>query len=86
MNSSSSARQRGMSPPAPQRGEMSLRARGKNWGTQPNSPLWGVRGAFTEADFQDYFYDDGGLLAARNLFGRETLPVLLDELNETLVV
>ena len=58
----------------------------RSGGTQPNSPLWGVRGAFTESDFQDYFYDDGGLLAARNLFGRKTLPGLLDELNEALVV
>ncbi|MCB0165996.1 MAG: DEAD/DEAH box helicase family protein [Anaerolineae bacterium] len=46
----------------------------------------GLNLAFTEADFQDYFYDEGGLLAARSLFGREALPELLAELNEALVV
>jgi type I restriction enzyme R subunit len=46
----------------------------------------GLNLAFGEADFQDYFYDEGGLLAARALFGRERLPDLLAELNEALVV
>ncbi len=46
----------------------------------------GLNLAFTEADFQDYFYDEGGLFAARGLFGREVLPGLLAELNEALVV
>jgi type I restriction enzyme R subunit len=45
----------------------------------------GLNLAFTQEDFQDYFFDEGGLLAARRLFGEE-LPVLLDELNEALVV
>ena len=45
----------------------------------------GLNLAFTQGDFQDYFFDEGGLLAARRLFG-EGLPVLLDELNEVLVV
>jgi hypothetical protein len=45
----------------------------------------GVNLAFTQDDFQDYFFDEGGLLAARRLFGEE-LPGLLDELNEVLVV
>ncbi len=46
----------------------------------------GLNLAFTEDDFTDYFHDDGGLLAARTLFGREALPGLLAELNEVLVV
>ncbi len=46
----------------------------------------GLNLTFTESDFQDYFYDNGGLLAARTLFGREALPGLLNELNEALVV
>jgi type I restriction enzyme R subunit len=45
----------------------------------------GLNLAFTQDDFQDYFFDEGGLLAARRLFGEE-LPVLLDELNQVLVV
>jgi type I restriction enzyme R subunit len=45
----------------------------------------GLNLAFTQEDFQDYFFDEGGLLAARRLFGQE-LPALLDELNEVLVV
>jgi type I restriction enzyme R subunit len=45
----------------------------------------GLNLAFTQEDFQDYFFDEGGLLAARRLFGQE-LPTLLDELNEVLVV
>ena len=45
----------------------------------------GLNLAFTQEDFQDYFFDEGGLLAARRLFGA-ALPGLLDELNEVLVV
>ncbi len=45
----------------------------------------GLNLAFTQADFQDYFFDEGGLLTARRLFGQE-LPTLLDELNEVLVI
>ncbi len=45
----------------------------------------GLNLAFTQEDLQDYFFDEGGLLAARRLFGEE-LPRLLDELNEVLVV
>ena len=45
----------------------------------------GLNLAFTQDDFQDYFFDEGGLLAARRLFGAE-LPSLLDELNEVLAV
>jgi type I restriction enzyme R subunit len=45
----------------------------------------GLNLAFTQEDFQDYFFDEGGLLAARRLFGGE-LPALLDELNQVLVV
>ena len=39
----------------------------------------------TPDDLNDYFYDEGCILAARRLFGN-ALPGLLDELNEVLVV
>ena len=45
----------------------------------------GLNLAFTPDDFRDYLFDQGGLFAARRLFG-DDLPVLLDELNEVLVV
>jgi type I restriction enzyme R subunit len=45
----------------------------------------GVNLTVTQDDLQDCFFDEGGLLAARRLFGAE-LPGLLDELNEVLVV
>jgi type I restriction enzyme R subunit len=45
----------------------------------------GVNLALTPADLQDEFFEEGGLLAARRVFGAE-LAGLLDELNEALVV
>jgi type I restriction enzyme R subunit len=45
----------------------------------------GLNLAFTPDDFQEYFFDQGGLLAARRLFG-DDLSALLGELNEALVV
>jgi type I restriction enzyme R subunit len=45
----------------------------------------GLNLAFTQEDFQDYFSDEGGRVAARRVFGVE-LAGLLDELNEVLVV
>ena len=45
----------------------------------------GLNLAFTQEDFQGYFFEEGGLLAARRVFGGE-LPALLDELNQVLVV
>jgi type I restriction enzyme R subunit len=45
----------------------------------------GLNLAFTPDDFQEYFFDQGGLLAARRLFG-DGLPGMLGELNEVLVV
>jgi len=43
----------------------------------------GLNLAFTPDDFQEYFFDQGGLLAARRLFG-PGLPEMLAELNEAL--
>ena len=45
----------------------------------------GVNLSFTAADLNDYVYDQGGQIQAKRLFG-ETLPGLLQELNEVLVV
>ena len=45
----------------------------------------GVNLAFTQDDLNDYFHSEGGLFAARRLFGDE-LPALLEQLNQALVV
>jgi type I restriction enzyme R subunit len=45
----------------------------------------GVNLAFTQDDLNDYFHAEGGLFAARRLFGDE-LPILLEQLNKALVV
>jgi type I restriction enzyme R subunit len=44
----------------------------------------GVNLSFTLRDFNAYFHNQGGLNAARRLFGKESLPGLLAELNESL--
>ena len=45
----------------------------------------GVNLAITPDDVNAYFFDEGGLVAAKRIFGN-TLPALLNELNEVLIV
>jgi len=45
----------------------------------------GVDLSVTLDDLNEYFYDEGGILAARRVFG-EALPHLLEDLNEVLVM
>ncbi len=44
----------------------------------------GVNLAFTRRDFNDYFQAEGGLNAAKRLFGQAELAQMFDDLNEAL--